>query len=122
MTNEEKILQILSEMNGRLAHVEQEAVTTNDRLAHVEQRLTNVEQEAANTNEKLTRVEYTLTNVKQEVAKTNLKIENDVMKRLNLLTDGYMLSHEKQYELERKFERKIEELEKRIEQLEIKAS
>ena len=80
MTNEEKILQMLSDMRERL------------------------------------------TNIEQEVVKTNLKIENDITKRLDLLTDGYVLTQEKQYELERRFEHKIDALEKRVEQLEIKAS
>lgn len=44
-------------------------------------------------------------------------IENDVTKRIDSLFDGYMLTHEKQWELERK----VGALEKRIEQLEIKA-
>ncbi len=47
----------------------------------------------------------------------NLKIENDVTKRIDSLFDGYKLTHEKQWELERK----VDLLEKRIERLEITA-
>ena len=50
MTNEEKILQMLLEMNERLSHME------------------------------------------LEVVKTNLNIENDITKRLDSLTDGYITS------------------------------
>ncbi len=52
------------------------------------------------------------------ILQLNLKIENDVAKRIDSLFDGYKLTHEKQWELERK----VEALEKRIEQLEIRAS
>ena len=86
MTNEENILQLLSEMNTTL-------VSLDERMIHVE----------------------------QEVVKTNLTMEHEITKRLNSLSDGYILTHEKQYEMERKFEHKIEGLEKRIELLEIKA-
>ena len=50
-------------------------------------------------------------------AETRIKImiENDVTKRLDALTDGYKLNHEKQYELERR----MEALERRLERLEI---
>lgn len=43
-----------------------------------------------------------------------LKIEHDVSNRIEALFDGYKLTHEKQWELERK----IEQLERRIERLE----
>lgn len=44
-------------------------------------------------------------------------IENDVGKRIDTLFDGYKLAHEKQWELERK----VEQLEKRLEALEARA-
>lgn len=56
--------------------------------------------------------------IETQTAQINLKIENDVTKRIEALFDGYKLTHEKQWELERK----MEVLERRIEQLEIKAS
>ena len=46
-----------------------------------------------------------------------LMIENDVTKRIDALFDGYKLSHEKQWELERK----VETLERRLERLEAMA-
>jgi septation ring formation regulator EzrA len=118
MTNEEKILQILSKMDERLTGIEQEAAKTSERLA-------GIEREVAKTSQRLVDFEQSsserLTHIVREVAKTNLKIENDITKRLNFLTDGYSLTHEKQYELEHKFERKLDALEKRVEKLEIKA-
>ena len=48
---------------------------------------------------------------KQEI---NLKIENDVSKRIDALFDGYTLTHEKQWETDRK----LAELERRVEKLE----
>lgn len=44
-------------------------------------------------------------------------IENDVGKRIDSLFDGYKLAHEKQWELERK----VDQLEKRLEALESRA-
>lgn len=46
------------------------------------------------------------------------KIENDVTKKIETLFDGYKLTHEKQYELERK----VEALEHRLEALENKTA
>jgi len=47
-----------------------------------------------------------------------LEIENNVTKRIDGLFDGYKLTHEKQYELERK----IEALERRLEAIEAKTA
>ena len=44
----------------------------------------------------------------------NTKIESEVTQRLDALTDGYKLNHEKQWELERK----LDALERRVERLE----
>jgi len=51
----------------------------------------------------------------EQIRRVELKIENDVTKRLDALTDGYKLNHEKQFELERR----LEALERRLERLEI---
>ncbi len=56
--------------------------------------------------------------IENQTAQINLKIENEVTKRMDALFDGYKLTHEKQWELERK----IQALEKRIENLEVRAS
>ena len=42
-----------------------------------------------------------------------LTIENDITKRLDTLTDGYQLVHEKQWE----FERRLQRLEQRLDEL-----
>lgn len=56
--------------------------------------------------------------LQQHTTRIELKIENEVSKKIETLFDGYKLTHEKQWEMERK----IAELERRIENLEIKAS
>ena len=56
-------------------------------------------------------------NIKEEVRGVKILIENDVSKRIDSLFDGYKLAHEKQWELERK----VEQLEKRLEALEARA-
>lgn len=40
----------------------------------------------------------------EQTRKIELKIENDVTKRIDALFDGYKLTHEKQWELERETE------------------
>lgn len=56
--------------------------------------------------------------IENQTTQINLKIENEVTKRIDALFDGYKLTQEKQWELERK----IESLEQRIENPEIMAS
>ena len=56
-------------------------------------------------------------NIKEEIRGVKILIENDVSKRIDSLFDGYKLAHEKQWELERK----VEQLEKRLEALEARA-
>lgn len=56
--------------------------------------------------------------IENQTTNINLKIENEVTKRIDVLFDGYKLTHEKQWELERQ----VGALEKRVENLEIIAS
>ena len=56
-------------------------------------------------------------NIKEEIRGVKILIEKDVSKRIDSLFDGYKLAHEKQWELERK----VEQLEKRLEALEARA-
>ncbi len=53
--------------------------------------------------------------IEERIKIVEIKIENEVTKRIDSLFDGYKLTHEKQWELERK----METLERRIERLEI---
>lgn len=41
------------------------------------------------------------TEIQKAETRINIKIENDVTKRIDALFDGYKLTHEKQWELER---------------------
>ncbi|WP_368182181.1 hypothetical protein [Anaerotruncus rubiinfantis] len=56
--------------------------------------------------------------VKEEIhnaeTRINTKIESEVTQRLDALTDGYKLNHEKQWELERE----LIDLKRRVERLE----
>ena len=42
--------------------------------------------------------------IKESETRINLKLENEVAKRIDALFDGYKLTHEKQWELERETE------------------
>ena len=55
----------------------------------------------------------------------HVKIENDVTKRIDALLDGYKLTHEKQWELERRTEQlqsQLDDLQARIAALESKTA
>lgn len=52
--------------------------------------------------------------LEEHAKRIELKIEHDVTNKIEALFDGYKLTHEKQWELERK----VEQLERRIERLE----
>ena len=67
------------------------------------------------TNEEL--LEQVVKMPEQQTERIELKIELEVSKKIEALFDGYKLTHEKQWELEKK----MAELERRIENLEIKA-
>ena len=67
------------------------------------------------TNEEL--LEQVVKMLEQQTERIELKIELEVSKKIEALFDGYKLTHEKQWELEKK----MAELERRIDNLEIKA-
>lgn len=65
--------------------------------------------------------------VHQEIRNTetriNLKIENEVSRKIEALFDGYKLTHEKQWELERQtqqLQRQVDDLQARLSALENK--
>ncbi len=49
--------------------------------------------------------------MREHTLKIELYIENNVTKRLDSLADGYMLTHEKQWEHERKIAAMLDEME-----------
>ncbi len=94
MTNEELILQMLTDI--KLSFTE-----LDDKLSG----------RISNLDDKLSQ------RIEDNTGLINLKIENDVTKRIELLFDGYKLTNEKL----RETDRGVDELEKRVEKLEIKA-
>jgi hypothetical protein len=94
MTNEELILQMLTEM--------QQSITDLDN--NLSGRITDLDNKLSQR-------------IEDNTALINLNIENDVTKRIELLFDGYKLTNEKQ----RDSDRRVNELETRVEILEIKA-
>ena len=61
--------------------------------------------------------ETTQAMISESEQRMKVYVENQVGNRIDSLFDGYKLAHEKQWELERK----VEQLEKRLEALEAKA-
>lgn len=55
--------------------------------------------------------------VDERIRHTEILIENTVTKRIDSLFDGYKLAHEKQYELEREFERRTAEMQSQIDNI-----
>lgn len=53
----------------------------------------------------------------RSASKTATLVEEKIGKRIDSLFDGYKLSHEKQYELEREFERRTMEMQDQIDNL-----
>lgn len=65
--------------------------------------------------------ERTAQRIKELESRIGVKIENEVTKRIDALFDGYKLTHEKQWELERQTESlqsQIDELKTRLAALE----
>lgn len=110
MSNEELLEQIVKLMDmqtGQYEKLLEESTARFDRLlAESTVRLEKLIEENSDKFEKL---------VEEHTVKINLKIENEVTKRIESLFDGYKLTHEKQWELERK----LNALEKRVERLEV---
>lgn len=68
-------------------------------------------------------VERIHTEIQGAETRINLKIENEIAKRMDSLFDGYKLTHEKQWELERQTEAmkaQINDLQMRLAALESK--
>ncbi|MEE1492292.1 MAG: hypothetical protein UGF45_09860 [Massilioclostridium sp.] len=63
---------------------------------------------------KIDTMQKDIVSLKQGQSEIKTTIENDVNKRIDGLFDGYQLTHEKQWALERK----MEQLERRLEKLE----
>jgi len=62
-------------------------------------------------------IEYIDRRLEDHTQRIEIKIENEVTKKIEALFDGYKLTHEKQWELERKVDalaRAVEELQARI--------
>ncbi|SHI18019.1 hypothetical protein SAMN02745823_03083 [Sporobacter termitidis DSM 10068] len=90
----------------------------DEKLKPVHQSITGMHQDITGMQQDITGMQQDIADVKQEVVKTNLKLETDITKRLDSLTDGYILNHEKQHDLERQ----LTDLQRRVEALEIKVS
>lgn len=57
-----------------------------------------------------TLLEMMQTQIHESETRINIKIENEVSKRIESLFDGYKLTHEKQWELERETEKLKEQI------------
>jgi hypothetical protein len=109
MSNEELLEQIVKLMETQNGHyvmlLEESTVKYKKLLEESTAKYEKLLEESTIKFEKL---------LEEHTVKINLKIENEVTKRIETLFDGYKLTHEKQWELERK----LNALEKRIERLE----
>lgn len=69
------------------------------------------------------KIEEVRTEVQESETRTKVFIENEVAKRIDTLFDGYKLTHEKQWELERETEnlkRQVNDLQSRLAAIEAK--
>ena len=80
--------------------------------------LTGIQNMETRLGGRLDKVEGRLDKVENEIKRTQIMIETDVTKKIESLFDGYMLTHKKQWEMEKK----IQEIEKRLEYLEAQSA
>lgn len=113
------ILQGMTDMESRM----------DKKIDGVRQEVADVRQEVADARQEVADVRQEVADVRQEVkaseARTKVFIENTVSKRIDALFDGYKLTHEKQWELERETQRlqeQVNDLQTRLEALEKKIS
>ncbi len=69
------------------------------------------------------KIQEVRTEVQESETRTKVFIENEVTKRIDTLFDGYKLTHEKQWELERETEnlkRQMDDLQSRLAAIEAK--
>lgn len=100
-----------------------------DMESRMDKKIDGVRQEVADVRQEVADVRQEIADVRQEVkaseARTKVFIENTVSKRIDALFDGYKLTHEKQWELERETQRlqeQVNDLQTRLEALEKKIS
>ncbi len=74
-----------------------------------------IDEQSKSTGEKLQSMESEMKSIGSEIKSIRIDMENDITKRIDALFDGYKLTHEKQWELERR----MEALERRVDRIEI---
>ena len=88
MSNEEKILSML-------ADIQKEQKQTNERLDGMDKRLDQLEEGQKQTNERLDKIEARLDPIENETLKTRLEIENRIIPNIQKVAEGHMLIIEK---------------------------
>jgi len=120
MTDTELLEQFQMIMQG-MNQMEQRLVSRMDeKIQESEERLTQRMDEKIKESEQHLRRE-----IKESEQRTHVYIENTVCKRLDSLYDGYKLTHEKQWELERETEKlkeQMNEFQTRLDAIEKKVS
>ena len=116
MTNEELILQMLTEMKLSITTLDN---NLSSRITDLDNKLSVRITESNNMlSGRIADLDNKLSQrIEDNTALINLKIENDVTKRIELLFDGYKLINERQWESDHR----VNELETRVERVEIKA-
>lgn len=120
-----KILEILQGHSKNFESIDQRFESMDKRFEAIDQRFESINQRFESIDKRFEKMEHDMRQLKLDVAnmmeeqttRIELKIENDVTRQIHALFDGYKLNREKQYELERK----VDQLEQRIEKLETKA-
>ncbi|MCL2069297.1 MAG: hypothetical protein FWH00_05285 [Oscillospiraceae bacterium] len=118
---------MMEKMDGRISGIESE-------VSGIKSKVSGIESEVRGIKSKVSNIEFTMvsrdnidpralldegieTISDRSASKVAAIIENTLGKRIDSLFDGYKLTHEKQYELERrvdKLERLVAELQNRI--------
>ena len=85
---------------SEVSRLETEITKIGGGLQDLRQEVAEVRQEVAEVRQEVAEVRQEVAEVRQEVVKINLTIENDIMRRLDSLFDGYVLIHENQHDQE----------------------
>ena len=88
MNNEEKILEMLSQINGRLDKVDSRLDKVDSRLDKVDSRLDNIESTQARQGEQLAQMNERMEELDDRSLRSAVMLENQVLPQLRLLYEG----------------------------------
>lgn len=100
MNNEEKILEILVQMQKNYDQMQGNYNRIQGSIDQMQGNYNHMQGSIEQMNKRLDSIDTRLGNVENEVVKTNLKIEQDIEPKINLLFDGQVTHTETLHRIE----------------------